>query len=49
MTNARLTAVLEEQVDELQGRDGRWQFTYEGVELLVLTEETRNRMRIIAR
>ena len=49
MTNERLDAVIREHADAvLHGELGRWQFDYYGHNLIVLTDETHNRMRIIS-
>ena len=47
MNNVRLDSLIRElaQVDE--GRPGYWQFEYRGRGVMVLTDESHNRMRII--
>lgn len=49
MTNERLDAMIREHADTIQhGELGRWQFDYYGHSLIVLTDETHNRMRVIS-
>ncbi|MEL6812567.1 MAG: hypothetical protein AAFP76_14655 [Bacteroidota bacterium] len=48
MNNERLYTVLSTLVDEIEGNSGQWQFTIEGVQFIVLTDELHNRMRIIS-
>jgi hypothetical protein len=48
MTNARLEEILRRLEPGLKGGDGRWQMMREGIPVMVMTDETQNRMRIIA-
>ncbi len=49
MTNERLDAMIREHADVIHHDDlGRWQFDYYGQRLIVLTDETHNRMRVIS-
>lgn len=48
MNNAKLETLLLEKIDTIQGIQGRWEMTYQGIPLLLLTDETHDRMRIIA-
>src|SRR5918995_634854 len=48
MTNARLEEILRRLDPALKGSDGQWQMTREGLSLMVLADESHNRMRIIA-
>ena len=47
MTNQRLGELIGELGDDVQGRPGYWQFNIQGRDLLVITDESHNRMRII--
>ncbi|MEM7187044.1 MAG: hypothetical protein AAF466_10330 [Bacteroidota bacterium] len=47
MNNDRLEQLLSEQVDSIVGIPGRWQATYKEQPLIILTDETNDRMRII--
>jgi hypothetical protein len=46
--NAVLTELLEQIVGDFEGEVGRWNFTYLGVEMILLTNEEYDRMRVIA-
>jgi len=49
MTNHRLGEIVREHADTMhQDEAGRWQFDYIGFQLIVLTDETNNRMRVIS-
>lgn len=48
MTVERLEVILRDQVRDLQGNSGRWQFTIEEQSMVVLTDPKYNRMRIVA-
>lgn len=48
MDNERLEQLLTAQVDSIAGSQGRWQAMYNEVPLMILTDETNDRMRIIA-
>ena len=48
MNNRRLGALLEELVPDLEGPPGRWQGRLKGVQLIVMTDEGHDRMRVIA-
>lgn len=47
MNNAKLEKVLKKHSDSLQGDPGYWQFKYQQVWMLTVTDENNNRMRII--
>ncbi|MEM7086013.1 MAG: hypothetical protein AAF489_07515 [Bacteroidota bacterium] len=48
MNNQRLETLLSQQVDSIIGTPGRWQVSYEKLPMMVVTDETNDRMRIIA-
>jgi hypothetical protein len=48
MTNARLEEILRRLEPALKGGNGRWQMMREGIPVMVMTDESHNRMRIIA-
>ncbi len=48
MNNQRLGELLEAQVDSINGGSGRWQLFLQELPMLVLTDETNDRMRIVA-
>lgn len=48
MTNARLATILERVAPEVEGQAGRWRFTRDDIPVMVLTDESHNRMRVIA-
>ncbi len=48
MNNALLEEQLTQQVDSIAGQNGRWQLLYNEVPMMVLTDATADRMRIIA-
>jgi len=47
MTNERLGVLIHELSDKVEGQLGYWQFTIQGRDLLVITDERHNRMRIM--
>ena len=47
MTNDRLGELIEELGDNVQGQLGYWQFNIKGRDLLVITDDRHNRMRIM--
>ena len=47
MTNARLDELVNELSGEVQGQLGYWQMKVSGRDVLVVTDETHNRMRIM--
>jgi len=47
MNNEKLEEILAKEADSLIGLSGRWQVTYKELTLLVVTDETHDRMRII--
>ena len=47
MNNERLQKILMENADSLQGNAGNWQFDFEDLAMLCLTDEANNRMRIL--
>lgn len=48
MTNARLEQVLKSLDSNIKGGKGRWEMVRDGIPVLVLTDESHNRMRVIA-
>jgi len=46
--NSSLEKVLNSKIDTITGDLGRWQAVYNSVPLIIITDETNNRMRIIA-
>ena len=48
MTNKRLDNLIREASPTVQGQLGYWQFNIKGRDLLVITDETHNRMRIMS-
>jgi len=48
MTNTRLEGLIHEASKEVKGQLGYWQFNINGRDMLVITDETHNRMRIIS-
>ncbi len=48
MTNARLAAILERVAPQVQGQAGQWRITRDGIPVMILTDESHNRMRVIA-
>lgn len=48
MNNELLEELLYAQVDSIAGNSGRWEAMYNEVPLIILTDETNDRMRIIA-
>ena len=48
MNNQRLETLLAQQVDSIIGTSGRWQVNYQKLPMMVVTDETNDRMRIIA-
>ena len=47
MDNARLDTLIRELSGEVEGKLGYWQFAVKGRQLLVMTDERYNRMRIM--
>lgn len=47
MTNARLDALIRIVGVEVEGQRGAWQFQYDGRQMVVFTDESHNRMRIM--
>jgi len=47
MNNAGLDPIIRRLSSSVEGEHGRWSFRVNGVELMVLTDETHNRMRIM--
>ena len=47
MNNISLAKLFAKHVDSLQGETGNWQFIFEGLPMLCITDETNNRMRIL--
>ncbi|WP_461302981.1 type III secretion system chaperone family protein [Aureisphaera sp.] len=48
MDNERLGTLLTEKVDSIEGIPGRWQLVYNEMPMMVITDESNDRMRIIA-
>lgn len=48
MNNQKLEQLLTEQSDSIQGVPGRWQILVNEMPMIILTDETNDRMRIIA-
>ena len=48
MTLATLQGILKETVENLNGDNGQWRFTYSRVEMALLTNLPHDRMRIVA-
>ena len=48
MTNERMGKVLRQEVGSLEGNEGNWQFIYGDQLVMVITDESANRMRIFA-
>ncbi len=42
-----MESILSEKVDSIIGIPGRWQITFNELEMMVITDETNDRMRII--
>ena len=47
MTNARLDVLIRELSGKVDGQLGYWQFAIQGRDILVVTDERHNRMRIM--
>ena len=48
MTNEKLEEILTQEVDSIDGFTGRWQMKLKDLPMIVLTDATNDRMRIIA-
>lgn len=48
MDNKGLLKILEGNVEQLEGHNGAWSFVYDDLMMLMLTDESHNRMRIIS-
>jgi len=48
MTSRRLRELLEDRADQISGDPSRLQFFYRGVQMMIVTDESVDRMRIIA-
>ena len=48
MTNARLEQILKNLETTTKGGSGRWEMVRDGILVLILTDESHNRMRMIA-
>ena len=46
--NARIQNILENEATSIKGRLGYWQFRYNNITMLCITDEAANRMRLIA-
>ncbi|MCH8903285.1 MAG: hypothetical protein IIA45_05160 [Bacteroidetes bacterium] len=47
MNNKRMGKILNQVAKITDGQAGYWEITYEGIEMVVITDENHNRMRII--
>jgi len=47
MNNTKLEVLLGQQVDSIIGTPGRWQATYEELPIMIVTDESNDRMRIV--
>jgi len=47
MNNTKLEFLLSQQVDSIIGTPGRWQVTFRELPMMIITDETNDRMRII--
>lgn len=48
MTNARLEQILRTLEPDVKGGNGQWQMLRDGIPITVLTDESHNRMRVVA-
>lgn len=48
MTNARLEQILRTLEPNVKGGKGQWQMVRDGIPVMILTDESHNRMRVIA-
>ncbi len=48
MDNVKLESILRAKTDSIQGFNGRWQIILNDMPMIVLTDETNDRMRIVA-
>lgn len=48
MTNARLERILKALDPGIKGENGRWEMVQDGVTLLILSDESFNRIRVVA-
>ena len=48
MDNVKLESILRAKTDSIQGFNGRWQVILNDMPMIVLTDETNDRMRIVA-
>jgi hypothetical protein len=48
MTNARLERILRTLESNVKGGNGQWRVVRDGIPVMILTDETHNRMRVIA-
>lgn len=47
MNNQKLFHILQDQATDIEGASGAWSFTYDDHMMLLITDETHNRMRVI--
>lgn len=47
MNNKKLGKILTDLSDSIRGQEGYWQMSFEGITILIITDETHNRMRMI--
>src|SRR3989338_3199825 len=48
MTNTRLERILREMAGKLKGSEGQWEFDVDGVRMYCITDESFDRMRVMA-
>ncbi len=48
MTNERMGTILKQEIGEVEGSAGSWQFVYGEYPVMVITDEAANRMRIFS-
>ena len=48
MSNQRLDGLIRQITSDVEGQLGFWQFTVDGRDIMVITDETHNRMRIMS-
>jgi len=48
MDNKRLGKILTQVSDSLKGNEGYWQATYKGRQVIIITDQNHNRMRMIS-
>lgn len=48
MNNEKLETIFKTVSDSIQGQPGQWQFVINDIQIVCITDETNNRMRIIS-